>query len=347
MAATDLRIVLTAGVIIKIKSGRLRLTMKKHVDKFFAAIVAFLSWLLLQSWLHRGGYLKLYNVANSLEMRPFVYRVLVPVLSQTLSSIAQIRAIQAIMLVLILFSVVMYYSIKYLYETFADDRRGSVVSFVGCLALLGLTFQELKVYDIPTTAFFALGLAFLARKKFIPFYILYPFATLNRETTFLLSIFYVMYYFNGPISRRHWFYGCMYQVLTYILIRLVTMAYFANHPGAPFIISSQYLFRVYTTRYLLTFIYLTFIVLLLYITLRRWNRKPSFLRAAFLIIFPLQLFLHFLMGWPYEFRVFAESLPIFSVLAMIPTVQLQKAIQQGFGDSQIKSSSNDFSVSRG
>lgn len=321
MAVMNSRIVLTAGAIIKIQPGRLRLTMKIHIDKFFAAIIAFLSWLLLQSWLDRGGYLDLYNVANSLQMRPFVYRILVPMLAQTLSRMAQINTIQATILVLIVFSVVMYYSIKYLYETFGDDGHGSIVSFVGCLALFALMYQELKVYDIPTTAFFALGLAFLARKRFIAFYILYPIATLNRETTFLLSAFYVLYYFNGPISRRHWFYGCAYQVLTYILIRLVTMAYFADQPGAPFIISSKYLFSVYTTKYFLTFVYFAFIVWLLYITLRRWNQKPSFLRAAFLIIFPIQLVLHFIMGWPYELRVFAESLPIFSVLAMMPTFQ--------------------------
>lgn len=298
--------------------------MKGTIDKFFAGIVALTAWQLFPYWLDRRGYQDLYNVANSLEMRPFVYRVLVPMLARMLGRITQRTAMESMVPVLILFSIVMYYSIKYLYETFTNDEHGSVVSFVGCLALFVIMIQESKVYDIPTTAFFALCLALLARGKFIPFYILYPFATLNRETTFLLSAFYVLYYFKGPISKRHWFLGSIYQILVYVCIRFITMTYFSDLPGVTLDISWRYVLGVYSVHYFLTFAYLACIAWLLYMTLRRWDQKPSFLRAAFLVIFPIQLVLHFILGCPYELRVFAESVPIFSVLIMIPTIPITK-----------------------
>lgn len=296
--------------------------MKKYIDRFFAGIVALMSWQLFEYWLDRRGYQDLYNVAHSLEARPFVYRVLVPILARMLSKITPLTAVQAMVIVLILFSVILYYSLKYLYETFAHDGRGSVVSFIGCLALFVILIQESKVYDVPTAAFFALCLALLARRKFILFYILFLFASLNRETTFLLSAFFVFYYFQGPISKRHWFLGAAYQALVYVLIRVLIISYFADLPGAIFVSSLQYSLRVYAVHYFLTSAYLICLIWILYLTVRRWHQKPSFLRVAFLVIFPIQVLLHFLLGWPYELRVYAESVPIFSVLIMLPTITL-------------------------
>lgn len=304
--------------------------MKTHIDKFFAAIVAFMGWQVYQYWLDRRGYLDLLNVATSQEVRPFVYRVLVPLLSRMLSWLIHSSATDAMVIVLICFSIVMYYSIKQLYESFVRDGRGPVVSFVGCLAMFVIMIQESKVYDIPTAAFFALCLAYLARGKFLYFYIAFPFATLNRETTFLLTAFYALYYFNGPISRRHWFFGCLYQVLVYVVIRLGTMAYFAEWPGAAFIISLKTSLYIYGMHYLLTSAYLICLAGILYLTLRRWDQKPGLLRTAFLIIFPIQVALHFLLGWAYELRVYAESIPILAVLIMIPTVPNRKVNSNKF-----------------
>jgi hypothetical protein len=186
--------------------------------------------------------------------------------------------------------------------------------------------QESKVYDVATPAFFALSLWALARRRYWLFYLLFPLATLNRETTFLLSAFYVVYFFNGPISRRHWFYGCVYQGAVYILIRLVTMAAFTHLPGAPFILSWRHVLTVYAANYPLTLAFALCLGWIGYLTLRGWKQKPLFLRTALSIIFPIQFILHIFMGWPYEIRVFAESLPLITVLAAYPIPSTSRQI---------------------
>ena len=135
-----------------------------------------------------------------------------------------------------------------------------------------------------------------------------------------------MYYFHGPITRRHWFYGCVYQGFAYVLIRLVTMAAFANLPGAPFILSWRHVLNVYAAYPFLTLAFVVCLGGIGYLSLRGWKQKPVFLRSAISILFPIQLILHLLMGWPYEVRVFAESLPLITVLAAYPVTSMARRI---------------------
>lgn len=300
--------------------------MKKYLDKLFAGMVAFSAYQIFLYWLDRRGYLDLYNVATSQEMRPFVYRVLLPLLARALDQIFRIGPVPALAVVVIFFSVATYYSIKLLSDTFLKDERGSLVAFLACEALFIVLIQESKVYDLATPGFFALSLWTLAHRRFWSYYILFPLATLNRETTFLVSLFYAAYYVHGPISRRHWFYGCVYQGLAYFLIRMFTMAGFADLPGAPFILSWRHVLNVYAAYLPLTLAFGACLAIISYFILRGWTQKPVFLRFAFLTIFPVQLGLHLTLGWPYELRVFAESIPIIALLATCPTRSVNRQL---------------------
>ena len=46
-----------------------------------------------------------------------------------------------------------------------------------------------------------------------------------------------------------------------------------------------------------------------------WKKKPVFLLSDFLVLGPGLLMLHFLIGYPYEVRVFAEAFPAGYLLA--------------------------------
>ena len=71
----------------------------------------------------------------------------------------------------------------------------------------------------------------------------------------------------------------------------------------------------YAAQPLLTLVLLVLMAGVLYLVGYGWERKPLFLRSAFLVIFPLQVILHILMGMPFELRVFIESLPVMVILA--------------------------------
>ena len=107
--------------------------MKKHLDKLFAGMVAFSAYQIFLYWLDRRGYLDLYNVATSQEMRPFVYRVLLPLLARALNQIFRIGPVPALAIVVIFFSVATYYSIKLLADIFLKDERGSLAAFIACI----------------------------------------------------------------------------------------------------------------------------------------------------------------------------------------------------------------------
>jgi hypothetical protein len=271
-----------------------------HMNILFAFIAAFggLSmWLVL----YERWNLYLTQVAYSLEGRPFVSRLLLPLLSRSLEWLTGIDAVSWLGFLFVLSAVFFYFSAKYLYETFYE--RGEIAALVSFLFLMMLTFVETKVYDYATAAFFALSLGLLARGKHGVFLLVFPFATLNRETTFLLTIFYAVYFF-GKLPLQKYLASLSVQTAVYLSIKLVTASMFSGNGGQDvyFYLDVMLAHRSYI---------ILLIFPLLYFFLRN---KPEFIRKSFWIIFPAQVALYLLFGQPLEVRVFAESSFLISLL---------------------------------
>jgi hypothetical protein len=305
--------------------------LKKHLDLFLVSIVALSSYQFYYVWLVWKGFSYLEIVAYSLESRPFVYRLLVPCLSRMLEQLTGVHAVYCMIFLVVLSSMGLFYSLKYLYTAFVDDEEyAGMFSFIGCEITFLLILIGVKVYDIATVMFFALSLGLLARRKLNIYYLLFVPASINRETTFLLLLFFMVYFLNR-IPRQQYFFGVIYQGIAYIVIKLAVMAAYSSVPGTPLQWRPMEVIKGYVDKpvwfaVLLLVFFLGFIV----IALRRWNDKPMFLRVAFITIFPLQLILHILLGYAYEIRVFAEVFPVLLLLCAWSTkaIKYQPSLQQ-------------------
>lgn len=291
--------------------------LNQHLNKIYATLIFITATQLCIVWLERNGYDYLFIVANSLDARPYVYRVLIPLLSRTLKLITGLDIVTCLIGVVSLSAICLYYSIRYLYTSFKDDVHADIITLIACeVTFLPILFYA-KVYDIAAAMFFTLSLGALARKKFWLYYLIFPFATLNRETTFLLTLFFILYLFRKlPLSQ--WMFGIFYQVIVFSAVKMLVDAQFANLAGSHFIWSLPLVIPMYTDQYLFTVILVSFVAVFIYLALRQWYAKPSFLIAAFLIIFPVMIVLHISLGMAFELRVFSEIIPAIVILVMYP-----------------------------
>ena len=181
-------------------------------------------------------------------------------------------------------------------------------------------FLECKVYDLSTAMFFAFSLGLLARGKFKEFYLLYPLGCMNRETMFLLSLFFAIYYFWKMEVFRYLF-GVVYQGSVFVGIRLMIVKLFEGNPGQPFYFQPWQVIEKYWNHPITSLALLMLIILIWHFVARHWREKPAFLRSALAVMLPLQVVLHLAMGAPYEIRVFAEVYPVvWALMFQVPGV---------------------------
>lgn len=170
-------------------------------------------------------------------------------------------------------------------------------------------YQERKVYDLSTAVFFAYGLGWIARRKYALYFLAFPLACINRETTFLLTIIFAVYG-CWRIDWKTWIFGLGYQGVVFGVVRLFLVTHFADLPGGDFLfrpLENLYQFLMVP---LLTATHLCVFIAVTWLCLRNWKMKPSLLRTSFLILATSITMLYLVFGWAFEVRVFAEVFPI-------------------------------------
>ena len=248
-------------------------------------------------------------------MRPFVYRMLVPALSRMLIYLFHLRIDHAVWIIYAGSALGFYYAARYLILAFTDDNGKAAFLAALCHELIYIIlFKEGKIYDMATAFFFTLCLAFLARRKFVLYCIVFVVASLNRETTFILAIFFAVYFIRH-IPFRQYFYMGVFQFMAYFMIRAGIMAAFANRPGTAFLLRPAQNIRMFLDDPISTTIILASAAILFIFIFHKWEQKSYFLRSAFFIMVPIQIILHLMMGWGMELRVYAETFPIMILLA--------------------------------
>jgi hypothetical protein len=195
------------------------------------------------------------------------------------------------------------------YDPSDSEIRDFVIAALGVEFFMLLFFAECTVYDLSTAMCFAYGLGFLARGHVKAFYLLYPVASLNRESAFLLTAFFVVFYV-WRLPAAHYVLGVGYQCLVFALLRWTIVTTYAGNGGAPFYFWPGRVLYGYENQMLGTITLLVSCAVFGYFVYRNWRSKPAFLRAAFLILFPLLLIMHLTMGMAFEIRVFAEVFPV-------------------------------------
>lgn len=288
-------------------------------DWILSPLVGFTAFQLYYSWTDKGfSFLEM--IIRSLDKRPYVYRVLVPLLSRSLEQLVGISAIYCLMFLVILFSIGLYFAVKYLYGAFSEDAaRSSLISFICCELFFVFILGNAKVYDIPSAFFFTLSLALLARDKVTAYLLLFPIATLNKETTVLLSLFWAITFFNKT-NRFQFIAQGIYQVVVFVVIRWILTSLFADLPGSSFLWMPAENLAAIINSPVDAALLLAGFGIAIYMAVKGWNDKPSFLRTAFLVIFPLQVIQHVTVGILWEIRVYAEC---FSIVFLVASWNIQ------------------------
>jgi hypothetical protein len=182
------------------------------------------------------------------------------------------------------------------------------------------------VYDLFTLFFFTASLAFLSRRRWIPFYIAIALGFINKETMCLIVIPFAVYLWDR-LPRKRLLTHLGAQVILFAGLRLVIVLLLdPDRPTGPhddFIRDyfSYNLIHAWNSRLLYDWVSVATIVGLVILVMRAFGRSPQLLRAGALMSLPLCG--GFLIGgmWK-EIRVFYEVFPIFFLLGYASSLEI-------------------------
>lgn len=189
-------------------------------------------------------------------------------------------------------------------------------NFERCVPMFALAFlfpwvNVTYIYDFSSLFFFIVGLVFCLRAKWVSYLLVFAVACLNKETTILLTLQFVIYYgFQKKIKNSLFWKLLVTQLAIFVLIRVGLALYFGQMPGglAEFHLIDHNLPLLYRwiihpspSAYLLG-------LLLLGLFFYGWKEQPLFLRDGIWILAAL-VGLTFFLGWLNEWRDYLEAFP--------------------------------------
>jgi hypothetical protein len=166
------------------------------------------------------------------------------------------------------------------------------------------------IYDFPAMFFFTTGLLFMVQRKWLLFYLVYALGCINKETTVLLIVAFVLIYYrslNKPALLKH----ISMQLLIFAITKTVSMILFSNNPGTN--LEFHFFGNLYNLIFPYTLSTLFFFVLFAILILYELEKKPFVLRQAFVLIIPF-VALTFTFGWIEEARDMYEIFPVVFLL---------------------------------
>lgn len=192
----------------------------------------------------------------------------------------------------------------------ALDYTEKVIDWVSAAALplLSPMFLAGYIYDFPMLFLFTLGLGFLLRRQWFAYLIVFLLASLNKETSILLTLVFAFHCWRD-IERGIFYRLLAGQLILFIAVKLGLTRVFRANPGGMFEYHlPDHLQAVHSMPGVTLFMGLILCGLIVLI-FRRWHEQPLFLRRALVIAIPLGI-LYLLFSVPFELRVFYELYPI-------------------------------------
>jgi hypothetical protein len=181
-----------------------------------------------------------------------------------------------------------------------------LVTLAGLLCIPLMFKFNNYIYDMPVLFLFTLGLALMARRRWIAFTILYVLAVINKETTILLTwIFLIHFGLGRQLPWRQYLTLAAIQGTLWVAIRAAIDFRFRNSPGDHLKIRMSH--NIWVVENLGAQHVLLLAILIAGIFLY-WTRKPPFLRHSISIMIPL-LGLTWFLGWINETRDYYEAYP--------------------------------------
>ena len=210
-----------------------------------------------------------------------------------------------------------FFALRYLFKTVyeAPDKLVDLTSLAALLGLPVMFKYTSFIYDFSTLFLFTLGLALMARKKWMPFLVVYTLACFNKETTILLTMLFVIYFCCVSITRlaKPSFMKILSaQIVIYLIARAILNYFFYDNPGS-FLLNIIGILTKHNLKIppysIEAFVYLFITLMVLY----KWEEKPLFLKCGLWILPPLVLLCLF-FGFLDELRDYYEAYPIVLLL---------------------------------
>lgn len=255
------------------------------------------------------AYIPSHSATSGLEVmlagtaaRPFVYRVLAPMLIRGWNGLTGQGEFIAELVVFMLSAIILSKATLELARALGRGWMAWSLIMPGWW-IISLTFKH--VYDLTTWAVWAVALLCLYRRQWLRFTLAYGLACLSKETAVLLIPV------AGLWMWDYWPRPRLAAVLAMLCLewgglRAAVMWLYRDNPGS--IVEWHLADQVQMIPAIL------FVVaVLIGIVILTWPHQPKFLYCV-LALFPVLLGMHLVWGYPGEIRVFGEIYPALALL---------------------------------
>lgn len=267
--------------------------------------------------------------------KPFVYRALVPALVSFISKVLNLnRDMLFIYTELVACILIIELFRRYLKYFIESDLLTKILSFS---IVLVLPFEMLLprftprwyCWDLPSIAFVIGGLMLLYKQRWLPYYILFIFATFNRETSCFLTMV-MVFTLWGTKSKLFIIKHAVLQLILWLAIKSYLHYLFVAQQGDVY--QHQYLSNmnfffsyyelwdiIYKYSSLLSNFCFVWVLPVVY-----YKLIPSlFLRRTIWVLIPFFLSMAYVANL-YEQRIYGEMIPIVLAPAVVVLVELIK-----------------------
>jgi hypothetical protein len=250
--------------------------------------------------------------------RPFVGRALVPLVIRAMQAQAEISAWGIMVAVWYGAMIGFLGALRMLaYVFWMPSRRLDMIVLGSLFGMIPLVMGYRTMYDLPTVWLFTLGLAFMAQRQWTWFLVVYSIGCVNRETTALLTLVFLMTWADGWGERRMWTLVAM-QAVALVAIRGALAWIFRDNPGHMVDFTLWFQIVIATHMPIESAAHLGLGIAVGLLVAAEVRQKPRFLRRAFVVLVPSLMVMYALFGNPWEIRVFLEGFPTVYLLMWTP-----------------------------
>lgn len=182
-------------------------------------LTAFVLWNYVRDW---------YGMFDSIyTYRPFVYRAFVLVLADALSWLDVRQDVAHIGIACLSLAGFIAVPQSFSLSFGNDEVKAAILSHLGAVGLMALTYRDRRVYDIMTALLVTLSFTFLARAQYRRLLLLFPVLCANRETAFLVPLVF-MVWGRSRIDRKKYLLMLSYMVGIFGTIQAVLRIIYAE-----------------------------------------------------------------------------------------------------------------------
>jgi hypothetical protein len=246
--------------------------------------------------------------------KPYVYRQLVPLLARLLIWMTDTRVDIALVAVIALSAVAAILALGAFLEEFEieNSKRKEVI---GAVVLFVLLVKDAKIYDFATVAMFTICLILLHRRKFWWYQVAFLLACINRETTFLLILFFAFHFF-GALGGHGYFTHLFLQALMFVSVRIGMLVVFWRNPGTSVQFNFFQNLQDFANHPINALVVLVLVLSFGWLIIKNWLTLPKFLQDVVITFTPPLFVMYFLFGHTLELRVFLELFPVLFLVAV-------------------------------